>query len=73
MLRNRISAQKSRNKKKEEFGELTTQIEVLNKKYEDLYEIIDSATCTGCKEKIAAGLHAYNRRHLKKEEYKVGI
>jgi len=33
VLRNRISAQKSRNKKKEEFGVLTNHIEILTKKY----------------------------------------
>jgi hypothetical protein len=41
ILRNRISAQKSRNNKKEEFTILNTQIEILTKKYQDLYDVMD--------------------------------
>jgi hypothetical protein len=33
------------NKKKEEFGVLTTQIEILSKKYQDLYEVMDNTLC----------------------------
>ncbi len=41
ILRNRISAQKSRNKKKEEFGILNQQIEILRQKYQDLHDVMD--------------------------------
>lgn len=56
ILRNRISAQKSRNKKKEEFGVLTSQIEILTNKYQDLYEVIDCTLCSKCKDQLAINL-----------------
>lgn len=52
ILRNRISAQKSRNKKKEEFGSLNSQIDVLRARYRQLFEILEENTCDCCKENI---------------------
>ncbi|CDW76724.1 UNKNOWN [Stylonychia lemnae] len=52
ILRNRISAQKSRNKKKEEFGNLNTQIDVLRARYRQLFDILEENTCDACKENI---------------------
>eukprot|EP00347_Sterkiella_histriomuscorum_P016214 403354052 len=52
ILRNRISAQKSRNKKKEEFGSLNSQIDLLKDRYRQLFEILEDNTCAECKENI---------------------
>ena len=49
MIRNRISAQKSRFKKKEEVGQLQDQVEILKNKYKELIQILDENICDTCK------------------------
>lgn len=70
ILRNRISAQKSRNKKKEEFTILNTQIEILTKKYQELYDVMDNTLCTSCKDNLANNLAVASLKRQKTEERK---
>lgn len=64
ILRNRISAQKSRNKKKEEFGHLSSQIDALKNKYQDLFEVLDETMCEQCKKSLMDTLSQY---HVKRQ------
>ena len=59
ILRNRISAQKSRNKKKEEFGQLSSKIDTLQGTYEEkleacthIFEVLEDNLCLTCKDKV---------------------
>ena len=67
ILRNRISAQKSRNKKKEEFGVLNQQIEILRQKYQDLHDVMDRTLCPHCKEQLAINLTIGSAKRQKLE------